>query len=143
MSRITTQEIRGVNYRVVSLDPLRGGRLATRVGKLLAAALSSSDTIEAAMKSYRENGSDGLGKLLEDSNLLAALAGGVSAVDTDALYDVALEFARGNVFAGDRKLHDDTAFNAHFGEHPDHLLPVLVWVLRVNCTGFFVRAAAA
>lgn len=143
MSAIERETIRGTAYAVTRLDPLRGGRLAVKVGGILAAALADQGAIEQIVNAYRDSQKTpdvapaALDGLLGQPQLLAALAGGVHKLDTDALYDAAMDFARGKLFAGDRKLHDDAAFNAHFTEHPDHLMLVLAWVLRVNCAGFF------
>lgn len=135
MSAIVRTEIRGTAYAVARLDPIRGGKLAARVGRVLAGALADQDAIMSAVEAFK--GGNAADTLMDQPQLLAALAGGVKNLDAEALYDTAMEFARGNLFAGDKKLHDDTAFNGYFTEHPDHLLLVLVWVLRVNCAGFF------
>ncbi len=135
MSAIVRTEIRGTAYAVARLDPIRGGKLAARVGRILAGALADQDAIMSAVEAFK--GGNAADTLMDQPQLLAALAGGVKNLDAEALYDTSMEFARGNLFAGDKKLHDDTAFNAYFTEHQDHLLLVLVWVLRVNCAGFF------
>lgn len=149
-------EFRGVQYGCMRLDPLRGGRLAARVGQILAAAASDVQTVATLLKSYADAkpaaasgekdanaAAAAIGAMLKSPELLASLAGGASKVDVDALYEIALQFARGNLFAGEHKLHDDHAFNAWFTQHPDHLLWVLGWVLRVNCAGFFGLAGKA
>lgn len=141
-SLIHTTTIRDTPYKVLRLDPLRGGRLAARVGRILAAALSEPGAIEGALKAYKDQGTDALNSVLDNTELLASLAMGASKLDTEALFDVAMDFARGQLFAGDKKLHDDAAMNAWFGEHPDHMLLVFVWVLKVNCAGFFGLRAA-
>lgn len=136
---IERTEIKGTAYAVARMDPLRGGRIAARVGRILAAALADSGGIADLISAYRNGAAD----QLDEGKLIEALAGGMRGLDTDALYDAALEMCKGQVFAGERKLHDDTAFNAHFREQPDHLLPVLAWVLKVNCAGFFGLGARA
>lgn len=133
-----TTEIRGTSYRLARLDPLRGGRIAARVGRILAAALADAGAIGELIAAAKSGAAVGD---MSETKLIEALAGGVQGLDTDALYDSALEFARGNLFAGDRKLHDDSTLNAHFREHPDHLMLVLAWVLKVNCAGFFALRA--
>lgn len=139
MSATVRTTIRGADYALVKLDPLRGGRLAARVGQLLAAAFADQGAV-STLSDLLKNGADGA---LDQPQLLAALAGGVRHLDADALYGIALEFTRGQVFAGQKKLHDDHAFNAHFAEHEDHLLLVLAWALRENCAGFFGLAGRA
>lgn len=139
---ITRTEIRNTPYALVRLDPLRGGRLAARVGRIIAGALADQGALQSAIDAFK----DGLAvadTIMDQPQLLAALAGGVKNLDAEGLYDCAVEFARGNLFAGDKKLHDDHAFSSWFAEHPDHLLLVLVWVLRVNCAGFFGLRAPA
>jgi hypothetical protein len=143
MSLIQSTTIRETPYRVVRLDPLRGGRLAARVGRILAGALSDPAAIQGALKAYKESDGQAISALLDNTELLASLASGAANLDTESLFDVAMEFARGNLFAGDKKLHDDAALSAWFSEHPDHMLLVLVWVLKVNCAGFFGLRAAA
>ena len=146
MSAIERTTIRGTDYAVTRLDPLTGGRLAARVGRILAAGLSDEAAVAQVIQTFKDaqtapeaNAADAF----LQPKLLAALAGGAKAVDTDELYDCALQFARGRLFAGQAKLHDDAAFNRHFTEHPEHLLLVLAWVLKVNCSGFFGIAGRA
>lgn len=150
MSTPERTEIKGTAYALLRLDPLAGGRLATRVGALLAAGLSDPQAIGAAVKAYRSRDAESAqesqsiaDKLLDDTQLLSALLGSAKGIDADALYDLALSCVRGRLFAGDRKLHDDAALNAHFAEHPESLLLVLVWGLKVNCAGFFGLRAPA
>jgi|GEM_PF-2596074 len=145
---IATEQIKGQAYRLVKLDPIRGGRLATKVIQLLAVAVSDVGTIKDLVQAYmdRKDGEetpkdgeaakDRMKDLMETPQLISAMAGGIGKIDADALYEIGLEFVRGNLFA-DRKLHDDLAFNQWFADHPDHLLLVLVWAIRVNCQGFF------
>lgn len=140
-----TKEIRGQTYRLMRLDPIKGGRLAMRVAKQLAAALGDVEAIQSLLSSKEKasepSGNGALSLLADQSKLVAALAGGVAKIDPDALYDCALECIRGRLFA-EHKLHDDQAINAWFGEHPDHMLLVLAWALQVNCAGFFGLAGA-
>lgn len=132
--------IGGVSYRLFRLNPVDGARLATRVGAQLAAAAASVETVGALIQAFKARGDAGVGDAVTDMlgtpQLLAALAGGVAKVDADELYTIGLKFAVGNVFA-DVKLHDEAAFNRHFEDHPENLLPVLVWAIRENCAGFF------
>lgn len=144
MSAIVTTEIRGTPYRLVRLDPLRGGRLSARVGRIIAGALADAGAIQSAIDAFKGGEGEAVAATLMDQpQLLAALAGGVKNLDAEGLYDCAIEFARGNLFAGDKKLHDDHAMSAWFAEHPDHMMLVLVWVLRTNCAGFFGLRAPA
>lgn len=152
MSIDATTEIKGQGYRLIKLDPLRGGRMATRVAQQLAGAIDDADAIKGLIELYQgkreeeqATASDAEEKtkeekaidaLMSSPGILSALAGGVSKVNADGLYDCALECIRGNLFA-DRKLHDDAAINAWFAQKPDHLLLVLAWALKVNCSGFF------
>lgn len=148
MSKMEECEIKGQKYRLMKLSPLEGGRLATLVGRNLAAALDG-DAIKSLISGYAkrkeaaaqagDQESDAASKLesmLDESNMLAALAGGVARINADELYNQALTCIRGNLFA-DNKLHDDTAINLWFDERPSHLLPILAWALKVNCAGFF------
>jgi hypothetical protein len=139
--------IKGQQYRLIKLDPLRGGRLATRVAQHLAGALDDVKLIEQLIKSQIGNADKEaaepqddkqgmLAKLMDAPQLLSAMAGGIGKVDGEALFDCGIECIRGNLFAAS-KLHDDTAINQWFGDHPDHLLLVLVWALKENCKGFF------
>lgn len=138
MSIDVTETIKGQAYRLIKLDPLQGGRLATRVAQQLSGALGDVDTIRSLLEGRAASeGVEKIAESLDTSKLLAALAGGVSKVDANALYDCALECVRGRLFCASGKLHDDHAFNAWFSEHPDSLLLVLVWALKVNCAGFF------
>lgn len=142
----TTTTIKGQAYRLIKLDPLKAGRMATRVAQQLAGAVSDVDTIKGLIQSHLDKKADGeqdtteaqgnLAKLMEAPQLLSALAGGVAKINAEELYDCALDCVRGNLFA-DRKLHDDTALNVWFAENPSHLLLVLAWALKVNCAGFF------
>ena len=154
MTQQHRQTIRGVDYAVIPLDPLRGGRLAARVGQILAASLADQGAVAELVKAYKASQAPAeddaeaapapaVASMLEEPKLLAALAGGVAKLNVDELYTVALAFTQGQLFAGQRKIADDHAFNAHFTEHPDHLLLVLAWVLRVNCVGFFGLAGRA
>lgn len=145
---IVNEVIKGQAYRLIKLDPIKGGRLATKVIQILAAAVSDVNTIKDLVQAYmdrkeeeapKEEGAtvqDKIKDLMETPQLISALAGGIGKIDADALYEIGLEFVRGNLFA-DRKLQDDLAFNQWFADHPDHLLFVLVWAIRVNCQGFF------
>lgn len=144
---IVSEVIKGQAYKLVKLDPMEGGRRATKVIQILAAAVSDVGTIKDLVQAYMDrkeddpkedgdNAKDQLKDLMETPQLISALAGGIGKIDADALYGIGLEFVRGNLFA-DRKLHDDLAFNQWFADHPDHLLLVLVWAIRVNCQGFF------
>lgn len=142
---IFTETIKGQQYRLVKLDPLVGGRLATQVGQLLAVAVGDVETIKGLIQAHVDNGAvdpveteqkSQMEKLLEAPQLLAAMAGGVGKIDADALYEMGLKCIRGQLFA-DRKLHDDVALNAWFADRPSHLLLVLAWALKVNCAGFF------
>lgn len=144
---IVTETIKGQAYRLVKLDPLEGGLLATQVIQILAVAAGDAETIKSLIQSHIDNTKEGevaegqevkgqLEKLMEAPQLLAAMAGGVAKIDARALYTLGLKAIRNQLFA-DRKLHDDTALNQWFESRPDHLLLVMVWALRVNCSGFF------
>lgn len=144
---IVTETIKGQAYRLVKLDPLEGGLLATQVIQILAVAAGDAETIKSLIQSHIENGKEAqvaegqqaksqLEKLMEAPQLLSAMAGGVAKIDARALYTLGLKAIRNQLFA-DRKLHDDTALNQWFESRPDHLLLVMVWALRVNCAGFF------
>lgn len=145
---IVSEVIKGQAYKLVKLDPIKGGRLATKVIQILAAAVSDVNTIKDLVQAYTDRRDEAQGSeeaqtvqdklkdLMETPQLISALAGGIGKIDADALYEIGLEFTRGQLFA-DRKLHDDLAFNTWFADHPDHLLFVLVWAIRVNCQGFF------
>ncbi|MNE52142.1 hypothetical protein D3C80_1468000 [compost metagenome] len=78
-----------------------------------------------------------LDMLNDQPRLLAAMAGGVAKINAEALYDCALQCVQGGRLFAASKLHDDHALNQWFAEHPDHLLLVLAWALKVNCAGFF------
>lgn len=145
---IVTETIKGQAYRLVKLDPLEGGLLATQVIQILAAAAGDAETIKSLIQSHLDKSKDAteptdgqdvksqLEKLMEAPQLLSAMAGGVAKIDARALYALGLKAIRNQLFA-DRKLHDDTALNQWFEGRPDHLLLVMVWALRVNCAGFF------
>lgn len=145
---IVTETIKGQPYRLIKLDPLAGGRLATQVGQILAVAAGDVETIKSLIQSHidrskeapealaGEEAKTNLERLLEAPQLLAAMAGGVAKIDADALYEMGLKCIRNQLFA-DRKLHDDTALNQWFESRPDHLLLVMAWALKVNCAGFF------
>jgi hypothetical protein len=149
MTNIVTENIRGQDYRLVKLDPIEAGRLATKVAQNLAGALDDVEVIkslissqlsqkqdEVATEGEQKEASGMLERLMETPQLISALAGGISKVDAESLYDCALKCVRGRVFAT-QKLHDDTAMNAWFADHPDHMLLVLVWALKTNVAGFF------
>lgn len=148
MTHIVTENIRGQDYKLVKLDPLEAGRLATKVAQNLAGALDDVEVIKSLISSHMDQsvkeGQEGdqkdaagvLEKLLDAPQLISALAGGIAKVDAESLYDCALKCIRGRMFAGG-KLHDDAAINAWFADHPDHLLLVLVWALKTNVAGFF------
>lgn len=144
---IVTETIKGQAYRLIKLDPLEGGLLATQVIQILAVAAGDAETIKSLIQSHIDNSKDAqvsegqevksqLEKLMEAPQLLSAMAGGVAKIDVRALYALGLKSIRNQLFA-DRKLHDDTALNQWFESRPDHLLLVMVWALRVNCSGFF------
>lgn len=149
MTAIVTENIRGQDYKLIKLDPLEAGRLATKVAQNLAGALDDVEVIKSLISSHLSQSKDDvategeqkeaasiLEKLMEAPQLISALAGGIAKVDAESLYDCALKCVRGRVFAG-QKLHDDNAINAWFADHPDHLLLVLVWALKTNVAGFF------
>lgn len=140
----------GVDYRLVKLPPKDAGRLALRVGQIMAALAQDkervavlitkaksamaaggtpADKAEAAKKAIFDD-------VIGSSDMLAALAGSISNIDADKLYDIGLECVSGKLFA-EHKLHDDTAFNAHFQEHPKNMLPIMAWAIKENCGGFF------
>jgi len=141
--KFITTEIRGATYKLAKLDPIKAGRIATKVGVLLAAAAEDATGISALIEAYKNraapaDGSDaaGLDALMSTPKLLSALAGGVAKINADELYSLALDCVRGNLFA-DKKLHDDDALNAHFEDHPDRMFLVLAWALKENAAGFF------
>lgn len=146
MSKMEECEIKGQKYRLMKLTPLEGGRLATLVGRNLAAALDG-DAIKSLISGYAkrkeaedklatEQAAEKLEGMLDQASMLSALAGGVAKINADELYSQALTCIRGNLLA-DHKLHDDTAINLWFDDRPSHLLPILAWALKVNCAGFF------
>lgn len=149
MTNIVSENIRGQDYKLIKLDPLEAGRLATKVAQNLAGALDDVEVIKSLISSQLSQKQDDIAtegeqkaaagvleRLMEAPQLISALAGGIAKVDAESLYDCALKCVRGRVFAA-QKLHDDTAMNAWFAEHPDHLLLVLVWALKTNVAGFF------
>jgi hypothetical protein len=149
MTLIIDEVIRGQQYRLMKLDPLEAGRLATKVAQNLAGALDDVEVIKSLVSSQLPQNKDEaategdqspavsmLEKVMETPQLISALAGGIAKVDAESLYDCALKCVRGRLFAA-HKLHDDTSINAWFAEHPDHLLLVLVWALKTNVAGFF------
>lgn len=132
----------GQDYRLVKLAPKEAGRLALRIGKILAAVAQDEKTVETLIKRAQEAGAKAaITDMLGSADLLAALAGGVANIDADALYDIGLECVNGRLFAGS-KLHDDAAFNKHFAEHPKNMLPIMAWAIKENCAGFFGMGAA-
>ena len=137
-----TEVIRGQQYRLLKLEPLIAGRMATKVAQQLAGAMDDAEAIRSLIEGYQaqkegEPKDEGpLALIMDTPKLLSALAGGIGKINADGLYDCALECVRGRLFA-DRKLHDDHALNAWFAERPDHLMLVLAWALKVNCAGFF------
>lgn len=149
MTNIVSENIRGQDYKLIKLDPLEAGRLATKVAQNLAGALDDVEVIKSLISSQLSHKQDEIAtegeqkeaasvleRLMEAPQLISALAGGIAKVDAESLYDCALKCVRGRVFAA-QKLHDDTAINAWFADHPDHLLLVLVWALKTNVAGFF------
>lgn len=144
MSTDAVETIKGQYYRLIKLDPMQGGRLATRVAQQLAGALDDVEVIKSLIQGYAESkhAADGepvnpLGLINDQPKLIAALAGGVSKINAEALYDCALQCIQGGRLFADRKLHDEHAINQWFSEKPDHMLLVLAWSLKVNCAGFF------
>lgn len=154
--QIVEETIKGQKYRLLKLSPLEGGRLATLVARQLAGALDG-DSIKELMQGYARHkegeakeGTEAeakpknpLAMLMDNSAMLSALAGGIARLDADGLYESALKCIRGGNLFADAKLHDENALNVWFDQHPDHLLLVLVWALRVNCAGFFGLGAKA
>lgn len=149
MTAIVTENIRGQDYKLIKLDPLEAGRLATKVAQNLAGALDDVEVIKSLISNHlsqnkevvategeQKEAAGMLERLMDAPQLISALAGGIAKVDAESLYDCALKCVRGRVFAA-QKLHDDAAINAWFAEHPDHLLLVLVWALKTNVAGFF------
>jgi hypothetical protein len=149
MTAIVTENIRGQDYKLIKLDPLEAGRLATKVAQNLAGALDDVEVIKSLISNHLSQAKEAIAtegeqkeaagmleKLMDAPQLISALAGGIAKVDAESLYDCALKCVRGRVFAA-QKLHDDVAINAWFAEHPDHLLLVLVWALKTNVAGFF------
>lgn len=154
----------GVNYKLVKLPPVDGGRVATNVAKLLAPVLDNKDAIGQLLgyaKEFLGKKPEGatpeeveaakaagneklLAGLLNDGELLlSALVGGVARVDVDALYDVAMRCVKHGAWANNARLNDDNAVNKHFSDYPEQLLPVLVWALQVNSKGFFAKGGPA
>ena len=151
MSIDVVETIRGQQYRLIKLDPTEAGRLATKVAQQLAGALDSVEIVKEMLGAY-ESSKDGaqtgdassseakfnpLAIINDQPALLSALAGGIAKVNAEALYDCALQCVQGGRLFAAHKLHDDRAFNAWFADHPDHMLLVMVWALKVNCAGFF------
>lgn len=145
--KLEEHTIDGQKYKLMKLSPLEGGRLATLVGRNLAAALDG-ESIKSLISGYAKrkeateaaeattDAAQKIESMLDQAGMLSALAGGVARIDADALYDYGLTCIRGNLFA-DHKLHDDQAINLWFSDRPSHLLPILAWALKVNCSGFF------
>lgn len=115
-------------YRILKMNPMKGGRFALKVAKTIAPALSTDDDILGSLSNFKEE--DGA------SIILKVLAGAVSNVDADAVYELGMEALKHECFAGQRKLSDESHFNSHFSEHPGDLLKVMVFAVRVNCKGF-------
>lgn len=147
MTAFAEQTIKGQHYKLLKLDPLVGGRLATQVGQILAGAVGDVETIKSLIQGHLDKSKDAqpaaegekkstLENLLEAPQLLAAMAGGVAKIDANAIYEMGLTCIRGKLFTS-HKLHDDMAINDWFADRPDHLLLVLAWALKVNCAGFF------
>ena len=138
----TSETIIGsVPYRLFRLDPITGARVATRVATALAPALGDLDTVQSLIDTFKakpaeQSTGEAAAAMFSAPKLMAALAGGVAKVDADAIFDLGMQCVRGNLFA-DVKLASDDAFNAHFAEHEQNMLPVLVWAIRENCAGFF------
>lgn len=163
MNHTPATTINGTAYRVTKLPPLQAGRLAMRVAQALAGALADAEALapliasvkgrkgeptkeagaEDMLASVKGEATKAVGAMFADTpRLLAAMAGGVQKIDADALYSAALECLAGNLFTAE-KLPDENALNRHFSEHPADLLPVMVWALRENCSGFFGIGARA
>ena len=140
-----TTEIKGQQYRLIKLLPMEAGRMATRVAQQLIGAAEDAEMVKTLISSYQKSqepsekkeGAGVLSMLQNQHELLAAMAGGGSKINAEALYDCALDCVKSGRLFANSKLHDDHAFNSWFSEHPDHLLPVLVWALMQNCKGFF------
>ncbi len=137
-----THTIGGNAYRLMKLDAVKAGRIALRAGALLAAAVEGTAVIQTLIDAYKANQAgaetSGFAATLTDTpKLLDALAGGIAKLDAEALYDLALQCVRGQVFTASSKLNDDDAISAWFESHPADLYPVLAWALKENCAGFF------
>lgn len=136
----------GQNYKLVKLAPKEAGRLATRLGKLLASLGQDEGVVAKLMTKAKEADEKGenaavaaksaVSDILKSADIISALAGGVANLDADALYDIGLACVDGKLFA-DSRLHDDAAFNKHFAEHPKNMLPIMAWAIKENCGGFF------
>lgn len=127
----------GQSYKLVKLAPKEAGRLATRLGKLLASLGKDEGMVVKLMSRAKDVGAQAaVADILGSADIVSALAGGVANLDTDALYDIALACVDGKLFA-DSRLHDDAAFNKHFAEHPKNMLPIMAWAIKENCGGFF------
>lgn len=145
-NQFPTRTINGTLYKLHRLEPIPAARVATRVAQLLAPLAQDTDCIrrliEGAQAAKDAGGEAAAGALLEHVDLLSALAGGVSKIDGEALFDAAMKCVDGRVFA-ESKLHDERAFNAYFADKPSDLMPLLVWAVKENCSGFFDLGAVA
>lgn len=143
MTVFVDQEIRGVKYRLTRLPMRDAGRVALRVGQVLAGALEDAKAVRGLVGMLNQAKDEGgeavklLDLLKSDESLLAALAGGVAKLDAATLYDLGLECITGHLFGETGKLADNDAVDQYFATHQDHLFLVLAWALRVNCSGFF------
>lgn len=143
MSATVNHSRDGVQYRLVKLPPIEAARVALRVGKLLAVLGENSALVETILSKVKGQGAAAsVASMFDEAALVSLLAGTATKVDTDGLYDAALDCVRGKLFA-ESKLHDDNALNAHFTEYPTHLIPVLAWAVKENCQGFFGKGATA
>ena len=143
MSIDAIETIRGQQYRLIKLDPVQAGRMATKVAQQLAGALDDVSVIKDLIDGYASSKADApaldaaLSLVSDQPKLIAALAGGVAKVNAEALYDCALQCIQGGRLFAAHKLHDDASINHWFADHPDHMLLVMAWALKVNCAGFF------
>lgn len=143
-NQFPTRTINGTLYKLHRLEPIPAARVATRVAQLLAPLAQDTDCIRRLIEGAQAAKDAGgeVGALLEHVDLLSALAGGVSKIDGEALFDAAMKCVDGRVFV-ETRLHDERAFNAHFADHANDLMPLLVWAVKENCSGFFDLGAVA
>lgn len=118
------------HYRVERMTPFSALSLTMRLNKILNPVLVNSQHL--------------LGQLQDETQAIGAMSSIFADLDPDEVLPLAYELMDKYLYVGNgrsmQKIPGDKARNEWFSDKPEDIIPVIVHLVKVNCSDFFTTS---